>query len=71
MLLCFFFLFLLVFNIFFTIPVKIENAKLKLALTIPTGPPITVSNDVYKRYQLLQIKQLMTYQNSQKMQYIY
>ena len=50
MLLCFFFLFLLVFNIFFTIPVKIENAKLKLALTIPTGPPITVSNDAYKRY---------------------
>ena len=71
MLLCFFFLFLLVFNIFFTIPVKIENAKLKLALTIPTGPPIAVSNDAYKRYQLLQIKQLMTYQNSQKMQYIY
>ena len=27
------------------IPVEIENARLKLALTIPTGAPITVSND--------------------------
>ena len=42
--LCFFFLFL-VFNRFFTIPIKIENARLKLALTIPTGAPITVAND--------------------------
>ena len=38
--LCFFFYFLL-----FLIPVKIENARLKLALTIPTGAPITVAND--------------------------
>ena len=29
----------------FLIPVKIENARLKLALTIPTGAPITVGND--------------------------
>ena len=27
------------------IPVEIENARLKLALTIPTGAPITVAND--------------------------
>ena len=27
------------------IPVKIENARLKLALTIPTGVPMTVAND--------------------------
>ena len=26
------------------IPVEIENARLKLALTIPTGAPITVEN---------------------------
>ena len=43
--LCFFFLFLVVFNSFFTIPVEIENARLKLVLTIPTGAPITVVND--------------------------
>ena len=44
-LLYFFFLFPVVFNIFFTIYVKIENARLKLAFTIPTGAPITVAND--------------------------
>ena len=27
------------------IPVEIKNAKLKLALTIPTGAPITVENE--------------------------
>ena len=42
-LLCFFLLFLVVFNKFFTIPVAI--ARLQLALIIPTGVPITVAND--------------------------
>ena len=27
------------------IPIKIENARLKLALTIPIGAAITVAND--------------------------
>ena len=27
------------------IPVEMENARLKLALTIHTGPPITFAND--------------------------
>ena len=36
-LLCFFFLFLVVFNSFFMIPVEIENARLKLAIIIPKG----------------------------------
>ena len=44
-LLCFFFLFLVVFNSFFMIPVANENARLKLALTIPSGAPISVAND--------------------------
>ena len=43
--LCFFFLFRVVFNNFFTIPVDIENARLKLALPIPTSAPIKVAND--------------------------
>ena len=43
-LLCFFFLFLVVFNSFFTIPVVTENARLQPALIIPTGAPITVAN---------------------------
>ena len=38
-------LFLVVFDSFFTIPVEIENARLKLALTIPTGASKTVAND--------------------------
>ena len=42
--LCFFFLFH-VLNSFFTIPVKIDNVRLKLALTIPTGASITIAND--------------------------
>ena len=41
----FFLLFLVVFNSFFTVPVEIENARPNLALTIPTGAPITVEND--------------------------
>ena len=40
-----FFKFLVVFNSFFTIPVKIENARLKLAFTITIGAPITFAND--------------------------
>ena len=44
-LLCFFFLFLVVFNSFFTITAQFENARLKLALVIPTGTPMTVAND--------------------------
>ena len=44
-LLCFFFLFLVAFNSFFTMPVEIKNARLKLALAIPTGALMTVAND--------------------------
>ena len=36
---------------------EIENVRLKLALTIPTGAPITVANDAI---EMLLIKQLMT-----------
>ena len=30
---------------FFTNPIVIENARLKLALIIPTGTPVAVAND--------------------------
>ena len=43
--LSFFFLFRVVFNNFFTIPVAIENGKLKFVLAVPTGASITVAND--------------------------
>ena len=32
-------------NSFFTVPVEIENERLKLALAVPTGAPITAEND--------------------------
>ena len=42
-LLYFFYIFLVVFNNFFTGPVDNENAILKIALAIPTGVPIIVA----------------------------
>ena len=57
--------------VFFIIPVEIENARLKLALTIPTGAPITVANDATETLPVVIEKQLMTCQNNQKKQYIY
>ena len=39
-----FFLFRVVFNILFTVPLVVDNAKLKLTLTVPTGAPIKVVN---------------------------
>ena len=44
-LLCFFFLFLIVFKNFFTNPDVIENVRPQLAPIIPAGAPITVAND--------------------------
>ena len=38
-------LFLVVFNSFFINPIEIENPRLKLALTIRTGAPITAANE--------------------------
>ena len=44
-LLCFFFLSRVVLKNFVTVPVTFENAKLRLALAIHTGAPITIAND--------------------------
>ena len=44
-LLCFFFLFLIVFKNFFTNLDVIENIKTQLAPIIPAGAAITVAND--------------------------
>ena len=61
----FFFLFLVAFNSFFIIPVEIKNARLKLALVIPTGAPIAVANDAIEMLPVVTDK-TMAYQNSQK-----
>ena len=44
-LLCFFFLFLIVFKNVFTNPDVIENVRPQLAPIIPAGAPIRVAND--------------------------
>ena len=62
---------LLFLTVFFTIPIEIGNARLRLALTIPADAQITVANDAIECCQLLQIKQWMTCKSGQKNQYIY
>ena len=51
--LCFFVLFSVVFKNIFTIPVDTENARLKLALVIPTGAPRTVVYDAIEMLSLV------------------
>ena len=58
------------------IPVEIENARLKLALIIPTSAPMTVANDATEMLPVLTdkiINDLSKYQRSkyQRKQYIY
>ena len=38
------------------IPVEIQNGRLKLALTIPTGAPITVANDAIEMLPVVKDK---------------
>ena len=71
-LLYFFFFLFCCFYQFFTISVKVENARLKLAIVIPTGFLITVSNNAIEMPpDITDKKHLMTYQNSEKKQCIY
>ena len=51
LILCFFFLFL-VFN-FFMIPIKIDNARLKLSFLSPTDAPMTVANDAMEMFPVI------------------
>ena len=64
------------FNNFFKSPVENENVRLRLALAIPTGVPITFAKDAIAMLPLVAdktikdlSKQLKTYQNNQKKQY--
>ena len=43
---CFFFLFLVMFSNFLTIPVVREKIKVRLALAIPTGAPTILVNEI-------------------------
>ena len=56
---CFFFLFFVIFNNFLTIPVR-EKIKVKLALAIPTGPPIMLVNKIIDTPLLVALKTIKT-----------
>ena len=43
---CFFFLFLVIFSNFLTIPIVREKIKVRLALAIPTGTPTILVNEI-------------------------
>ena len=53
---CFFFLFLVMFSNFLTIPVVREKIKLKFALVIPTGAPAILVNEVIDTPPLVALK---------------
>ena len=53
-----FFLFIVAFNSFFMVHVEIENPRLKLALAIPTGAPITVANDTIEMLHVVTDKKI-------------
>ena len=54
----FLFLFLVVFNNFFTSPVDSENVRLRFACAMPTGVPITVVNDAIEMLPLVADKKI-------------
>ena len=53
---CFFFLFLVVFSNFLTIPVVREKIKVKIALAIPTGAPKIIVNEIIDTPPLIALK---------------
>ena len=52
----FFLFFLVIFNIFFIIPVVREEIKVKLALAIPTGAPTILVNEIIDTPLLVALK---------------
>ena len=53
---CFFFLFLVIFSNFSTIPVVREKSKVRLALAIPTGAPTILVNEIIDTPTLVALK---------------
>ena len=53
---CFFFLFLVIFSSFFTIPVVREKNKVRIALAIPTGAPTILVNEIIDTPPLFALK---------------
>ena len=55
---CFFFLFLLIFSNFLTIPVVREKVKIKLALANPTGAATILVNEIFDTPPVVALKTL-------------
>ena len=53
---CFFFLFLVLFSNFLTIPVVREKIKARLAFAIPTGAPTILVNEIIDSPLLVALK---------------
>ena len=70
-LLCFFFLFLIMLSNFLTIPVGREKIKVKLAPAIPIGAPTTLAEEVIQTPPLLlRLNQLKSCPCNQNQQHI-
>ena len=52
----FFLFFLVIFNNFLTIPVVIEEIKVKLSLAVPTGAPTILVNEIIYTPPLVALK---------------
>ena len=57
----FFFFFLVIFNNFLTVPVVKEKIKVKLALTIPTGAPIMLVNEIIVTLPIVALKAIKNF----------
>ena len=64
---CFFFLFLVVFSNFLTIPVIIEKVKVKLDLAIPINAPEILVNEIIDTPLLVAFTQLKSCLCNQKL----
>ena len=63
---CFFFLFLVISSNFLTIPVVREKVKIRLALAIPIGTPITLANELIDTPLLVALKTIKIFLYNQK-----
>ena len=64
---CFFFLFLVIFSNFLTIPVVREKNKVRLALAVPTGAPAILVNEIIDTPLLVVLKTIKICLYNQKL----
>ena len=64
---CFFFLFLVIFSNFLTIPVVREKIKVRLSLAISIGAPTILLNEIIDTLLLVALKKLNSCPYNQKL----